>query len=101
MPENKIAISEELSISLYRIIQELLNNALKYSHARNIWISIQMQNQRLIIEIKDDGKGFDTALPQNGIGWENINSRIEVLNGDIIVESAPEKGTSVLLNVAI
>ncbi len=101
VPESKIIISEELSISLYRIIQELLNNALKYSHARNIWISIQMQNQRLIIEIKDDGKGFDTALPQNGIGWENINSRIEVLNGDIIVESAPEKGTSVLLNVAI
>ncbi|MEQ8364437.1 MAG: sensor histidine kinase [Cyclobacteriaceae bacterium] len=103
VPENKIVISEELAISLYRIAQEILNNALKYSNAKNIWITIQDQFNNLKIEIKDDGKGFDTAVTQNGngIGWENINSRVEVINGDIRIDSGPEKGTSVLLNVAL
>jgi two-component system NarL family sensor kinase len=103
VPPEKLAVSEALAISLYRIVQEILNNALKYSQAKNIWITVSADPYTITIKIKDDGKGFDPshAINGNGIGWENIHSRIEVINGQIKLESASEKGTSIELNVTL
>lgn len=102
-PNEKLSIPEALGISLYRIVQEILNNALKYSEAENIWIEIVGQHEAISIKIKDDGNGFDPAQKHTsgGIGWNNIHSRIEVINGEISINSTPQKGTSIQLNVAV
>lgn len=103
LPEEKLIISETLAISSYRIIQEILNNAIKSSEARNIWISILVRSTLFEIVIRDDGKGFDVHHYRDGtgIGWGNINSRIEMISGKIDIETYPNKGTSVIMRIPV
>lgn len=102
LPKEKINLPESEAIALYRVIQEVLNNALKYADAKNIWLSISQQDV-LGISIKDDGKGFDTKLinESNGIGWQNIHSRMEILNGEVHIHSDPGRGSEISLKLAV
>lgn len=101
-PDQKIGVSESEAIALYRIIQELLNNALKYSEAKNIWLDIE-DNDQLEVNVRDDGKGFDTASisSSTGIGWRNIQSRIDILSGSIDINSEIGKGTKISLRFSV
>jgi len=103
LPSRKIEIEESKAIALYRIIQEVLNNSLKYSEASNIWLILSENNGTLNIKISDDGKGFDTdqIASSKGIGWQNIYSRIEIINGSIHIESNLTHGTSVEMKLAV
>ncbi|WP_176214709.1 tetratricopeptide repeat-containing sensor histidine kinase [Reichenbachiella faecimaris] len=102
LPSEKIDLPESEAIALYRVIQEILNNALKYAEAKNIWLTIS-NNESLSISIKDDGKGFDTNLipTSAGIGWQNIHSRMEILNGEIRIISSPGQGSEISLKLAV
>lgn len=102
LPDDKINIPESEAIALYRVIQEVLNNALKYAEARNIWLKIE-KNDSIHISIKDDGKGFDRNLIRNsnGIGWRNIKSRIEILNGELEIRSELGVGSEISMKLAI
>lgn len=102
MPTEKIDLSESEAISLYRVIQEVLNNALKYSNADNIWLSITT-NGFLKITIKDDGKGFDENIinSSRGIGWRNIESRMAILNGEVNIVSTLGIGSEISLKLAV
>lgn len=102
LPDEKLKLEESKAISLYRIIQEILNNALKFSEANNIWIGITL-NRNLQITIKDDGIGFDTKMIENstGIGWGNIISRTDLLNGELDIQSEIGKGSMVSLKLAV
>ena len=101
-PEDKIEIEEAEAIALYRVIQELLNNALKYAEADNIWLTIDVSDQ-LQVSIKDDGKGFDLnqIKSSTGIGWQNIRSRVDILNGAIDIRSKLGKGSQISLKIAV
>ncbi|WP_420582860.1 tetratricopeptide repeat-containing sensor histidine kinase [Reichenbachiella sp.] len=101
-PEEKLSLGESEAIALYRVIQEVLNNAIKYAEAKNIWLSITI-NGEVEISIKDDGKGFDTELIQDsrGIGWNNIKSRMEILNGEVRIKSKVNEGSEIFLKLAI
>ena len=85
-------VAEELQLTIYRIVQEQLNNTLKYSNARNVDLSLVQTKHSLELMVKDDGVGFDTAKIKNGVGLKNIHTRVEIHNGKIILESAPGKG---------
>ena len=102
MPEEKLALPESEAIALYRVIQEVLNNALKYAEAQNIWLTIT-RKEGIHIHIKDDGKGFDTGLirSSDGIGWRNIQSRVEILNGALDIQSEIGKGSEISLKLAV
>lgn len=102
MPQEKIKLHESESIALYRVIQEVLNNAIKYAEAQNIWLTITNDNM-LSISIKDDGKGFDTKLiaDSDGIGWQNIHSRMEILNGEVHIKSNLGQGSEISLKLAV
>ena len=102
LPEDKIELPEAEAIALYRIIQEILNNALKYAEAKNIWLNIS-SDPNILISVKDDGKGFDTTLIQSsgGIGWRNIKSRVDILNGELIIQSEIGKGSEISLKMAV
>ncbi|NOZ45527.1 MAG: tetratricopeptide repeat protein [Chlorobi bacterium] len=94
-PDEKLALSETTSIALYRAMQEIINNCIKYSEAKNIWIKLVKNKGKYEISISDDGKGFDITLIEksNGIGWGNIISRVDMINGKLEVQSNISAGT--------
>ena len=87
-----------ISLSVYRIIQELLNNTLKHAHATEILIQLNIEDNELVIQYEDDGIGFDeNKLLKKGMGLENIKSRVNYLYGTITIDSAKNDGMSVLI----
>lgn len=95
---------EKIEIALYRIIQEILNNIIKHSGAENAGIYIVKKDDALVITITDNGKGIDKKEFESskGIGWENINSRLLMINGNItILPLANNKGTKIILDIKL
>ncbi len=86
-----------VSITIFRIIQELVHNILKHADARNAMVQVIKMDGVISITVEDDGKGFATGFPQQaqGMGWTNIRSRTEYLKGKIDIQSVPEKGVSI------
>ncbi|MGB0176955.1 MAG: sensor histidine kinase [Owenweeksia sp.] len=76
--------------SLYRVIQEVINNMLKHSGASEIHLNLKKNTTGIDLKISDNGKGFDTAGIENGkgLGWSNIFSRIRIMNGTVEVRSS-------------
>ena len=84
------------NVNLYRVIQELLNNAVKYAKANQILVQITFTENKVLITVEDDGKGFDldTLKQATGIGITNIIHRVNYLNGTLDINSKPTEGTS-------
>ncbi|MGN6421641.1 MAG: ATP-binding protein [Pseudobacter sp.] len=99
--EQRMAPSVE--IVLYRIIQELMNNAIKHSGASIILAQVIRQQDHVTITIEDNGKGFDTANLENmrTAGLRNIRSRVNYLHGSMDIKAAPGKGTSIHIDCII
>jgi len=102
---DKTTVSQTTAVTVYRIVQELVNNAIKHAGAENVLVQahISEAEKLLALTVEDDGKGFDiTVLKQSsGIGWSNIQNRVEFLKGKIDISSEPGKGTSVLIEINI
>ncbi len=102
---DKIAIEQTAAVTVYRIVQELVNNAIRHAGAENVLVQahISAQEKLLTLTVEDDGKGLDTAqLKQSsGMGWSNIQHRVEFLKGKIDINSDKGKGTSVLIEITI
>ena len=99
--ERRLDSSQE--IILYRIIQELLNNTLKHSGAKNSLVQISFEPDSLSLTVEDDGKGFEIVALENitGSGWPNIKSRVEYLKGKLDVSTRPGEGTSVHISLLV
>ncbi|MDX2001647.1 MAG: ATP-binding protein [Chitinophagales bacterium] len=85
------------NLSIYRICQELLNNVLKHAVASELSLQVITDDDNLVIIMEDDGKGFDPQLiiqQKNGMGLNNIASRVMALNGHYHIESEQGKGTT-------
>jgi len=85
-------LGESLKINLYRIIQEQLNNILRYAEASAVTIRIHNTNDSVFLSVSDNGKGFDTSTRSSGVGITNINSRAGLFNGKVEIDSSPGKG---------
>jgi signal transduction histidine kinase len=94
-------IEQTTAITIYRIVQELINNTMKHAAAANAIVQLSHTDEKISITVEDDGKGFDTTLlnQTKGIGWSNIQNRVEFLKGKLDVQSAPGNGTSVLIEL--
>ena len=94
-------ISDITSITIYRIIQELINNTFKHAAAKTAIVQVTNTNGVLAITVEDDGIGFDKEILKysKGIGWVNIQNRVEFLKGNLDIQSAPGKGTSVHIEI--
>jgi two-component system, NarL family, sensor kinase len=80
------------ALAVYRIIQELCSNCIKYAKAQHIEVTIKGEPQQFIIAYQDDGAGADLNAAQKGIGLKNIESRVILLNGSLTFVSQPGKG---------
>lgn len=90
-------------VVVYRIVQELLNNAVKHSGADQVLAQVMRQEQTLTITVEDNGKGFDPANLHflGGAGFRNIRSRVDYLKGQLDIQSTPGKGTSIHIDCII
>jgi signal transduction histidine kinase len=92
----------DIEEGLYRIAQEVLNNILKHARAHKVTVHLCRDQQKVILEITDDGIGFDsTTIQENsGLGLEGMEERAALLGGHLIVNSKPGEGTSVRVEVS-
>jgi signal transduction histidine kinase len=101
-------LNKDLEIGIYRIAQEAINNALKYSQATEINIEIQLINSNVILKIQDNGKGFNlkkiSSVPEVKkfrMGISNMQERTHLLNGQFGIESTANKGTRILVELPV
>lgn len=94
-------LRNEIQVGLYRILQEQLNNIIKHSKATDISIHVVFENKNVILQIQDNGIGFNTQLPKTGIGLENIKRRALALGGEIKIISSPGNGCGVLVHIPL
>lgn len=98
------SLPDETCINLYRIILEIIHNALKHSQATVLNIRLSATDKVIKLETSDNGKGFDYLLANKnykGLGLRNILSRTELLGGEMYVESAPGEGTSYNITIPL
>jgi signal transduction histidine kinase len=90
-------LSPQAEITIYRIVQELVNNALKHADAKQIIVQLTKNHVKAGVTVEDDGNGFDVNDPllKKGAGLINIMSRVDYFKGTLDINSQPGKGTSV------
>ncbi|MGB5360374.1 MAG: ATP-binding protein, partial [Eudoraea sp.] len=93
------ALSGNIKINLYRIIQESLQNCIKHAFANKVNLKLDSTDHMLKVSLKDNGRGFDNKKKKKGIGHKNITSRVHKLNGEWSIKSKPGKGTVVTVKV--
>lgn len=95
--ENITNLSGEVSVAIYRIVQEAINNAIKHSGASTIEVSLNKNKMTLLLKIKDNGKGFDTdgLRKSRGSGLKNMEERASSLNGHFEIISRMDQGTEI------
>ncbi|MDZ7615319.1 MAG: ATP-binding protein [Flavobacteriaceae bacterium] len=98
-----VDIDQTVSIALYRIVQELINNIMNHSGASSAIVQLTKSNDQLLLTVEDDGKGFDPAILKSnkGIGWVSIQNRIDFLKGKLDITSKQGEGTSVHIEIFI
>lgn len=84
----------DTEVVVYRIVQELLNNAVKHAGATTILAQVMKQGAILTITVEDNGRGFDPGAVSGGAGFQNIRSRVDYLKGQLDIRSVPGKGSS-------
>lgn len=99
-------LGKDLEVTLYRIINELINNTLKHASAKNINIRIAKENEVLTLTYSDDGIGFDPeeiigSTTHKGMGLSNIMSRVRAINGTCSINKNKKAGTEVIIKVGL
>jgi signal transduction histidine kinase len=99
----KERLEEKVEISLYRIIQELMNNIIKHAQATEVMIQLARQGDELNLLVEDNGQGFDLAQAKakGGLGMQSLQSRVSYVNGTLDIDTAPGKGCSIVINIPI
>ncbi len=94
LPEQELSLPDETAVSLFRIAQELMTNAAKHARAAHVSLRLSALDNKLRLIVQDDGIGFDPArLPDSA--FKTVRSRVLLIGGRLVVESAPGKGAVV------
>ncbi len=95
-------LDSKCEVSLFRLVQEAVQNALKHADADEILVKVEMKKDLCTIIVKDDGRGFDmNQNMEKSFGILGMRERVELLNGTISIDSKPGAGTTVLIQVPI
>jgi signal transduction histidine kinase len=88
--------------ALYQVAQEALNNILRHAHATHVTLHLAYRDGQHILEIRDDGCGFDPQSPRMGeMGLDNMRQRIAEIGGRLDIISAPGQGTTIRAGVRV
>jgi PAS domain S-box-containing protein len=96
-------LPQDVSLSIYRIVQESLNNIAKHACARRVSVSLAKSEVGLQLSVQDDGLGFDTAevRKQPGLGLASIRERVRLVRGQHCIATEPQKGTTITVTVPL
>jgi signal transduction histidine kinase len=100
-----LRLDSDIEINLYRLIQEGLNNISKHAGARNAKIRLVSSFPNIILQIEDDGRGFDvekrraTMTHEKRMGLRSMEERVKLLGGEMRIRSKPGKGTNIFIEV--
>src|SRR6201987_3595702 len=102
-PEAKISLPREIGLCLFRVLQEALHNAAKYSGVRRIEVQLWEDAGEIHLLVSDLGRGFDleTATQERGLGLTSMQERVRLIKGIIEIESKPMGGTTVHVHVPL
>lgn len=101
MQGNDSILNKEQALSLYRVVQELLNNSVKHANAKKISINLNVESKRTTLLFTDNGKGFDIEqhgkiqVNNKGLGLKNIESRVSIFGGAVTFKSELGSGTQI------
>ena len=101
MNRDDFELDERLSISIYRIIQEALTNVLRHAAASRVQVALVQNEGEIALEVRDDGKGFQSASKQRSYGLLGIKERVHILGGKVNIESEAGRGTLLRANIPL
>ena len=100
----EISVSKEKEIHIFRMVQEIVHNTIKHAQAHNLQIGFSEEGGYLLCLTKDDGKGFDkekVMSGSHGLGLRSLESRCEILNGILTLDSMPGAGTNYFIKIPL
>lgn len=97
--DSDIQLNSIQGVSIYRIVQEAINNSMKYAAATKVLLNISETTEHIMLKIVDDGVGFNMAEIQLGNGLENMKNRAQAINALFDIISEPTKGTEIILTL--
>jgi signal transduction histidine kinase len=96
----KAPIPDHFSFQIYRILQELLQNVIKHADAREVLVQLIQRNEQLILTVEDDGTGLPDDFDRKaGLGMNNLQSRVNLLNAAIQMETKKGEGTTFTITI--
>jgi signal transduction histidine kinase len=100
----EISVSKDKEIHIFRMIQEIVHNTIKHANASNLQIGFSEEGGYLLCLTKDDGKGFDkekALSASQGLGLRSLESRCEIMNGILTLDSTPGAGTNYFIKIPV
>ncbi len=103
LPEGPQRFAPEVELAAYRIVQEALTNVARHAQAEHVTVAVDQQDHRVLIQIADDGRGFDVeaTLREGTYGLHSMRERASLLGGSLRLESAPGQGTRLSAEIPI
>ena len=94
-------LPSNMETNLYRIVQETLTNVVRHAHATQVDVVLTVREGKLIVLIEDDGIGFNPEeVPTDShLGLLGIRERVDMIDGNLMIESVPEEGTTIMVEV--
>ena len=101
--EDLPAVSNDVSLCLYRVAQEALHNVVRHAQAKRVSVIVLRENHQLRMTVSDDGRGFDrgAARESDGIGLVTMEERVKLLDGSIDIDSQPSRGTELRVEIPL
>ena len=100
--EDFARVAPTVEIAAFRVVQELLENVLRHSQSRKVWVDLVRSNGHVQLEVHDWGIGFDPAqVNGDGFGLREVRERVKLLGGRIEIDSAPGNGTRVVVELPV
>ena len=98
-----ISLPTRTNLIVYRLVQELLNNAFKHAEAAEIQIALEQRDTQLVVRYVDNGKGFDyaEAYQKRSLGLKNIETRAQMLDGTVAFNTQPGQGLRVTVTIPL
>ena len=102
-PDTMPDLSTEMELNLYRIVEEVFNNAVQHAQATDLWVRLDTNKKIINLQIRDNGVGFDSDAkpPEGHFGLVGIRERAEICGGTVKIESEPGVGTKINLDLGI
>lgn len=94
-------LAPHLETAIYRVAQEAIGNALRHSGSRQVRVSLSSRQRAVVLDVRDDGSGFDQRAPQPGLGLASMRERAGSVGGKLTISSTPGTGTTIRLSVPV